>query len=261
MVIEAQARLPMAVFRGPGTTASSDGQFFPTTRQGEAMNLVNARYGNEPGLRAYTHVSDRFGPFATQIITATAGEAPYILDGLLMNETGRHVRERYADTGSFTPETRAAAGLKGCATDPRDQHGASAPPTGCLRGIRAETVGGYRPLRPRTLSVGGFSGPAYGSGSGLVAKRQAAYAARAALRIQAPAPAARWADAHLADLQPNDARGFFLAGHAAPTPSTAQTCNYPRLPGTPAGPGPCSSAASGEAMVDRLPSPVSASLR
>ena len=79
MVIEAQARLPMAAFWGPGTTASSDGQFFPTTRQGEAMNLVNARYGNEPGLKAYTHVSDRFGPFATQIIPATVNEAPYIL--------------------------------------------------------------------------------------------------------------------------------------------------------------------------------------
>ncbi len=36
MVIDAQARLPMAQFWGAGITASSDGQFFPTTRQGEA---------------------------------------------------------------------------------------------------------------------------------------------------------------------------------------------------------------------------------
>ena len=49
MVIEAHARLPMAQLWGQGLTASSDGQFFPTTRQGEAMNLVNARYGHEPG--------------------------------------------------------------------------------------------------------------------------------------------------------------------------------------------------------------------
>ena len=62
MVIEAQAKLPMAAFWGLRTTASSDGQFFPTTRQDEAMNLVNAKYGSEPGLKAYTHVSDRFGP-------------------------------------------------------------------------------------------------------------------------------------------------------------------------------------------------------
>ena len=113
MVIEAQAKLPMATFWGMGTTASSDGQFFPTTRQGEAMNLVNARYGSEPGLKAYTHVSDRFGPFATQIIPATVNEAPYILDGLLMNETGRRIREQYADTGGFTDHVFAVTSILG----------------------------------------------------------------------------------------------------------------------------------------------------
>jgi len=86
MVIDAQAGLPMAKFWGGGVTASSDGQFFPAARQGEAMNLINAKYGSEPGLKAYTHVSDQFGPFATQNIPATVSEAPYILDGLLMNE-------------------------------------------------------------------------------------------------------------------------------------------------------------------------------
>lgn len=104
MVVEAQSRLPlpMAQFWGLGITSSSDGQFFPTTRHGEAMNLVNAKYGNEAGLKAYTHLSDQFSPFATQAIPATVNEAPFILDGLLMNETGRRIREQYADTGGFT---------------------------------------------------------------------------------------------------------------------------------------------------------------
>lgn len=35
-VIKAQSALPMARFWGGGTTAPSDGQFFPITRQGEA---------------------------------------------------------------------------------------------------------------------------------------------------------------------------------------------------------------------------------
>ena len=110
-LIEAQSHLPMARFWGAGRTASSDGQFFPTTHQGEAMNLVNAKYGNEPGLKAYTHVSDQFGPFATQNIPATANEAPYILDGLLMNEAGRRIREQYADTGGFTDLVFAVTAL------------------------------------------------------------------------------------------------------------------------------------------------------
>ena len=40
------------------------------------MNLVNARYSSEPELKAYTHVSERFGLFATQIIPATVNEVP-----------------------------------------------------------------------------------------------------------------------------------------------------------------------------------------
>ena len=110
-VIDAQAGLPMAKFWGGGVTASSDGQFFPAARQGEAMNLINAKYGSEPGLKAYTHVSDRFGPFATQNIPATVSEAPYILDGLLMNETGRKIKEQYADTGGFTDHVFAVTSL------------------------------------------------------------------------------------------------------------------------------------------------------
>ena len=119
MVIEAQSALPMASFWGAGVTASSDGQFFPAARQGEAMNLINAKYGTEPGLKAYTHVSDQFGPFASQTIPATVNEAPYILDGLLMNETGRKIKEQYADTGGFTDHVFAVTALLGFQFIPR----------------------------------------------------------------------------------------------------------------------------------------------
>ena len=119
IVIEAQAQLPTARFWGLGLTASSDGQFFPAARQGKAMNLVNARYGNAPGLKAYTHLSDQFGPFATQTIPATVNEAPYILDGLLMNEAGRKIREQYADTGGFTDHVFAVTALLGYRFMPR----------------------------------------------------------------------------------------------------------------------------------------------
>jgi len=111
--------LPMAKYWGAGETASSDGQFFPTTRQGEAMNLINAKYGHEPGLKAYTHVSDQYGPFATQVIPATVNEAPYILDGLLMNPSGKRIKEQYADTGGFTDLVFAATSLLGYRFIPR----------------------------------------------------------------------------------------------------------------------------------------------
>lgn len=119
MVVEAQAALPMARFWGMGASASSDGQFFVATEQGEAMNMVNAKYGNTPGLKAYSHVSDQYAPFATQVIPATASEAPYILDGLLMNDAGRHIREQFADTGGFTDHVFAACAILGYRFAPR----------------------------------------------------------------------------------------------------------------------------------------------
>ena len=83
------------------------------------VRAVWAKYGNEPGLKAYTHLSDQFALFATQAIPATVHEAPYILDGLLMNEAGRRVREQYADTGGFTDHVFAATALLGYQFIPR----------------------------------------------------------------------------------------------------------------------------------------------
>ena len=81
--------------------------------------LINAKYGREPGLKAYTHVSDQFAPFAIQTIPATVSEAPYILDGLLMNETGKRIREQYADTGGFTDHVFAVTSILGYQFIPR----------------------------------------------------------------------------------------------------------------------------------------------
>ena len=44
-------------------------------------HLVNRRYGHKPGFKVYTHISDRYGPFYTKLIAATASEALHVLDG------------------------------------------------------------------------------------------------------------------------------------------------------------------------------------
>ena len=69
VVVEAQSALPMAAFWGTGRTASSDGQFFPAAGRGEALNLVNARYGadscaSSPRIRARTSWRRRCGKSA-----------------------------------------------------------------------------------------------------------------------------------------------------------------------------------------------------
>jgi TnpA family transposase len=110
-VVAAQGKLDMARHWGFGTTASSDGQFFPAARQGEAMNAVNAKYGNDPGTKSYSSVNDQYAPFASRLIPVTASEAPYILSGLLANEAGRQVREQYADTAGYTDHVFGMCGL------------------------------------------------------------------------------------------------------------------------------------------------------
>lgn len=119
VVIDKHRNLPLSATWGQGLTSSSDGQFFSAGGSGEAMNLINARYGTIPGLKAYTHVSDQYGPFAMKTIPATAHEAPYILDGLTMNEAGKRIKEHYADTGGFTEHVFAVCSLLGYQFAPR----------------------------------------------------------------------------------------------------------------------------------------------
>ena len=66
---------------GDGGTSSSDGQFFKAGGHGEARADYNAKYGSEPGVKFYTHISDRYAPFHTKVIAANASEAAHIFDG------------------------------------------------------------------------------------------------------------------------------------------------------------------------------------
>jgi hypothetical protein len=63
-LIDAHRAMPLAALWGDGTTSSSDGQQFHAGGRGAAIGDINARSGNEPGVAFYTHVSDRYDPFA-----------------------------------------------------------------------------------------------------------------------------------------------------------------------------------------------------
>ena len=72
---------------GGGTASSSDGQFFQAAGFGRAAGRLNAHYGQQPGFKVYTHLSDRYGPFFTKLIAATASEALHVLDALLYHQS------------------------------------------------------------------------------------------------------------------------------------------------------------------------------
>ena len=66
---------------------ASDGQFFRAGGFGRDASSINAHYGDEPGVEFYTHISDRYAPFHTKVIAATASEAAHVLDGLLYHQS------------------------------------------------------------------------------------------------------------------------------------------------------------------------------
>lgn len=104
---------------GDGTTSSSDGQRFPTGGTGDALGGYNAKYGSQPGVVFYTHISDQYSPFHTQIIHANARDATYVLDGLLYHESDLEIEEHYTDTAGFTDHVFALCHMLGFKFAPR----------------------------------------------------------------------------------------------------------------------------------------------
>jgi TnpA family transposase len=81
--------------------------------------LVNLHYGQDPGVKFYTHLSDQFGPYHTKVIAATANEAPHVLDGLLYHQSSLLINEHYTDTGGFSDHVFAMCRLLGFRFAPR----------------------------------------------------------------------------------------------------------------------------------------------
>ncbi len=98
-IIDAHHALPIATIWGDGSTSSSDRQFFRSAKRGDAAGEINARYGHDPGLGFYTHVSDQHGPYSARVMSATSHEAPYVLDGLMHHGTALRIGTHYTDTG------------------------------------------------------------------------------------------------------------------------------------------------------------------
>lgn len=101
-LVNAQFRQPFAAYWGDGTTSSSGGQNFKAGGRGQAAGQVNLKYGQEPGVQFYTHISEQYAPFHTKVINATVRGATHVLDGLLYHESDLRIEEHYTDTAGFT---------------------------------------------------------------------------------------------------------------------------------------------------------------
>ena len=118
-VIDAHHALPIAAIWGDGSTSSSDRQFFRSGKRGDAAGDINARYGHDPGLGFYTHVSDQHGPYSARVMSATSHEAPYVLDGLMHHGTALRIGTHYTDTGGASDHLFILCAMLGIRFCPR----------------------------------------------------------------------------------------------------------------------------------------------
>ena len=121
-IVNHHHRLAFAGHWGEGTTSSSDGQRYRTGGLGDARGQVNARYGSDPGVTFYTHVSDQYAPFHTKLISTTVRDATHVLDGLLYHESELRIEEHYTDTAGFTDHVFGLCHLLGFRFAPRIRH-------------------------------------------------------------------------------------------------------------------------------------------
>ena len=118
-LVDHQQREPLAAIFGSGFASSSDGQFFRAGGFGRAAGRLNAHYGDDPGSKFYTHLSDRFAPFYTKVIAATASEALHVLDGLLYHQSEVTARRHHTDGGGDSDHVFALLALLGFQFAPR----------------------------------------------------------------------------------------------------------------------------------------------
>jgi TnpA family transposase len=118
-IINVHHKLPFARYWGDGTTSSSDGQAFPISIHRPATATLNAKYGRDPTVTFYTHVSDQYGPFHTKVINSTVRDALHVLDGLLGHDTDLRIREHYTDTSGFTDQVFGTCHMLGFRFAPR----------------------------------------------------------------------------------------------------------------------------------------------
>jgi TnpA family transposase len=74
---------------------------------------VNLKYGQGPGVRFYTHISDQYTPFHIKVINTTVRDATHVLDGLPYHESDLRIEEHYTDTAGFTDRVIALMHLLG----------------------------------------------------------------------------------------------------------------------------------------------------
>lgn len=111
---------PLSKIYGDFTSSSSDGDRFCIQKSSNLASFYPKAFGYyQKVISMYTHLSDQYSVFSTQIISCGVREASYVLDGLLRNQMITNPHFHYTDTGGFTHHLFALCYLLGFSFQPR----------------------------------------------------------------------------------------------------------------------------------------------
>ena len=105
---------------GDFTWSGSDGDRFCIQKSSNLASFYPKAFGYyQKVIAIYTHLSDQFSVFSTQVISCGVREASYVLDGLIRNKMITHPHFHCTDTGGFTHQLFALCYLLGYSFQPR----------------------------------------------------------------------------------------------------------------------------------------------
>ena len=119
-IVNYHRALDVSRYWGEGQVASSDGQRFGV-RGSSLMAAFYPRYFGyyDRVVSVYTHLSDQYSVFNTQVISCAEREALFVLDGLLENDTELPIRTHIVDTAGCTDQVFGLCYLLGFTFMPR----------------------------------------------------------------------------------------------------------------------------------------------
>ncbi|NRA87925.1 MAG: Tn3 family transposase [Rhizobiales bacterium] len=116
-IVNAISQLDITKYWGDGTTSSSDGQRFSLRRK--VLHKSYSHAFNDFALEFYRFVADNYAPFFSTPHECADRDAPFVLDGILYNESDLNIGEHYTDTHGFTDTNFAAFAMFGKRFIPR----------------------------------------------------------------------------------------------------------------------------------------------
>lgn len=111
---------PLSKLYGDGQVSSSDGQRYRIRSSSHLASFYPRFFGYyDKAVTLYTHTSNQYSVFNTQVISCSAREATYVLAGLLTHGSLLNPTQHMTDTHGFTEHVFALCFLLGFSFQPR----------------------------------------------------------------------------------------------------------------------------------------------